>query len=172
MLGSNESGQLGVKHLPASAAYSQGSEGSEEGQFSWRPVRVEALEPYPLADVACGAGHVVAVTKQVRSSRWRHSVLSRSAVRQDNGCRVSFGGWWYGGCARHVACSHAAHLQVHALVTADTFLLEHCSRQYILLQALSKPCIFDPLCDAAHASCIMLFLSLRLAGSTCYMGSQ
>lgn len=69
--GSNDSGLLARRpraqqqqqEEEQAAAASGGSSGSD---VSWVPVRVEALEPHPLAAVALGARHALAVTQQVR----------------------------------------------------------------------------------------------------------
>lgn len=59
MMGSNETAQLGTRHVTG---------GSSDGSsYSWQPVRVNALETHPLRDVACGEGHTMAVTRQVRA---------------------------------------------------------------------------------------------------------
>jgi len=86
MLGSNEASLLGKRpRSPADLAPAasgqqvmlggdadmthrrQVSSGGDTagGDCSWRPVRLEALEPYALADVAQGPGHALAVTEQV-----------------------------------------------------------------------------------------------------------
>jgi alpha-tubulin suppressor-like RCC1 family protein len=78
MLGSNESGLLARRprqqqqQLAAAAGGSDvaAMEGVDEPfeDFSWQPVRVEALEPYPLGSVALGGQHALAVTQQVDNS--------------------------------------------------------------------------------------------------------
>ncbi|KAF6255758.1 regulator of chromosome condensation 1/beta-lactamase-inhibitor protein II [Scenedesmus sp. NREL 46B-D3] len=79
MLGSNDSGLLGRRPKPADAASSRtGSSSSSSSSagdaaaadFSWAAVRAEALEPHPLADVALGQEHALAVTQQGLLASW------------------------------------------------------------------------------------------------------
>jgi hypothetical protein len=57
---------------------------------SWAPVRVEALEPYPLAAVVLGGRHALAVTQQVRVCWWEQRVEGRAVVVL--GCCGAWGG--------------------------------------------------------------------------------
>jgi hypothetical protein len=63
--GSNDSGLLGRRPKPADDSSSNSAGDAAAADFSWTAVRVEALEPYPLADVAVGQEHALAVTQQV-----------------------------------------------------------------------------------------------------------
>lgn len=75
MLGSNDGGLLARRprqqqQQPASDGSNSAAVGQQqqEEDFSWQPVRVEALEPYPLGSVALGGQHALAVTQQVGCS--------------------------------------------------------------------------------------------------------
>jgi hypothetical protein len=63
--GSNDSGLLGRRPKPADADSSRSAGDAAAGDYSWTAARIEAFEPYPLADVAIGQEHALAVTQQV-----------------------------------------------------------------------------------------------------------
>ncbi|WIA34826.1 hypothetical protein OEZ86_013124 [Tetradesmus obliquus] len=70
MLGDNDSGLLGRRAKPAADTTAAAAAAAAAADFSWTAVRVEALEPHPLADVAIGQAHALAVTQQGLLATW------------------------------------------------------------------------------------------------------
>ncbi|WIA14643.1 hypothetical protein OEZ85_003147 [Tetradesmus obliquus] len=68
MLGDNDSGLFGRRAKPA--ADTTAAAAAAAADLSWTAVRVEALEPHPLADVAIGQAHALAVTQQGLLATW------------------------------------------------------------------------------------------------------